>query len=65
MYKGKEFTDVSSLGFGANRYRPFVEARDQDLLDALRLLSEENKKAKVTHAYRVVKKFELPIRTRA
>ena len=56
---------MSSLGFGANRYRPFVEARDQDLLDALRLLSEENKKAKVTHAYRVVKKFELPIRTRA
>ena len=42
-----------------------VEGRDQDLLDALRRLSEEKKQARVTHAYRVVKRFGLPIRTRA
>ena len=34
-------------------------------LDALRGLSEEKKQARVTHAYRVVKRFGLPIRTRA
>ena len=42
-----------------------MEGRDQDLLDALRRLSEEKRQARVTHAYRVVKRFGLPIRTRA
>ena len=42
-----------------------MEGRDQDLLDALRALAEEKKQARVTHAYRVVKRFGLPIRTRA
>ena len=42
-----------------------MEGRDQDLLDALRRLSEEKKQARVTHAYRVVKRFGLPIRTKA
>ena len=53
------------LDISLNRYRPLVEGRDQDLLDALRALSEEKKQARVTHAYRVVKRFGLPIRTRA
>ena len=53
------------LDLSLNRYRPLVEGRDQDLLDALRRLSEEKKQARVTHAYRVVKRFGLPIRTRA
>ena len=48
-----------------NRYHPLVEGRDQDLLDALRALAEEKKQARVTHAYRVVKRFGLPIRARA
>lgn len=42
-----------------------MEGRDQDLLDALKPLAEEKKQARVTHAYRVVKRFGLPIRTRA
>ena len=41
-----------------------MEGRDQDLLDALRSLVEEKKQARVTRAYRVVKRFGLPIRTR-
>ena len=35
------------------------------MLDALRLLSEEKKQARVTHAYGVVKRFGSPIRARA
>ena len=42
-----------------------MEGRDQDLLDALSSLAEEKRQARVTHAYRVVKRFGLPIRTRA
>ena len=53
------------LDLSLNRYCPLVEGRDQDLLDALRSLAEEKKQARVTHAYRVVKRFGSPIRTRA
>ncbi len=42
-----------------------MEARDQDLLNALKSLAEEKRKVRVTHAYRVVTRFELPIRTKA
>ena len=35
------------------------------MLDALSSLAEEKQQARVTHAYRVVKRFGLPIRTRA
>ncbi len=53
------------LDLSLNRYRPLVEGRDQDLLDALRSLAEETRQARVTHAFRVVKRFGLPIRTKA
>ncbi len=53
------------LDLSLNRYRLLVEGRDQNLLDALRSLSAEKKQARVTHAYRVVKRFGLPIRTKA
>ena len=53
------------LDLSLNRYRPLVEGRDQDLLDALCGLSDEKKQARVTHAYRVVQRFALPIRTKA
>ena len=43
------------LDLSLNRYRPLVEGRDQDLLDALRSLAEEKRQARVTHTYRVVK----------
>ena len=53
------------LDLSLNRYRPLVQGRDQDLLDALSALSEEKKQARMTNAYRVVKRFGLLIRTRA
>ena len=53
------------LDLSLNRYRPLVEGRDQDLFDPLRTLAEEKKQARDTHAFRVVKRFGLPIRTRA
>ena len=53
------------MDLSLNRYRPLVQGRDQDLLDALSALSEEKKQARMTHAYRVVKRFGLLIRTRA
>ena len=53
------------LDLSPNRYRPLVEGRDQDMLDALRSLAEEKKQARGTHAYRVVQRSGLPIRTKA
>ena len=53
------------LDLSLNRYRPLVEGRDQDLLNALRSLAEDKRQARVTHAYRVVMRFGLPIRTKA
>ena len=45
------------LDLSLNRYRPLVEGRDQDLLDALRSLAEEKKQARVTYTFRVLKGF--------
>ena len=53
------------LDLSLNRYRPLVEGRDVHLLEGLAQLSEEKKQARVTHAYRVVKRLGLPIRTTA
>ena len=53
------------LDLSLNRYRPLVEGRAQDFLDALRSLAEAKRQARVTYAYRVVKQFGLSIRTRA
>ena len=53
------------MDLSLNRYSPLVEGRDQVLLDVLRSLAEERRQARVTNAYRVVKRFGLPIRTRA
>ena len=38
-------TQQGDLDLSLNRYRPLVEGRDQDLLDALRAISEEKKQA--------------------
>ena len=48
-----------------NRYRPLVEGRKQDLLDALSSLAVEKRQTRATHAFRVVKQFGLPIRSKA
>ena len=55
----------SDLDLYLNRYRQLIEGRDQDLFDAFRSLAQEKWQARVTHAYRVVKRFSLLIRTRA
>ena len=63
---GKPAEPRSGGGFGpvSESNRPLVEGRDQDLPDALRSLAEEKKHARVTHAYLVLKRFGLSIRTR-
>ena len=53
------------LELSLNRYRPLVDGHDVYLLEGLAQLSEEKKQARVTHAYRVVKRYLLPIRARA
>ena len=53
------------MDLSLNRYRPLVEGRDIHLLEGLAQLSEEKKQARVTHAYRVVKRVGLAIRRRA
>ena len=55
---------VGDLETSLNRYRPLVEGRKQDLLDALSSLAVE-KQTRATHAFRVVKQFGLPIRSKA
>lgn len=59
------YVQQRDLGLSLNRSRPLAEGRDQDLLDALRSLAEKKRQARVTHAFRVVKRFCLPIGTRA
>ena len=63
----RDLARCPARGFGLipESHRPLVKGRDQDLLDALRSLAEEKRQARVTHAYRVVMRFGLPIRTKA
>ena len=48
-----------------NRYRPLLDGKDLDLLDALERLMEEKRQGRTTHAYRVVRRYGAPIRTQA
>ena len=50
------------LDLSLNRYRPLVERGETRTCS---MLAEEKRQARVTHAYRVVQRFGLPIRTRA
>lgn len=54
-----------SLDLSLNRCRSLVEGQDQYLLDNLRALALEKRQLRVTYAFRVVKRFALPITTRA
>lgn len=56
---------AGDLDLFLNRYRPLVEGRNQVLFDLLRTLAEDKRHARVTHAFRVVRRFASPIRTRA
>ena len=53
------------LDSSLNLNRPQVEWQAQDVFYALRFLAEEKKQSRVTHTYRVVMRFGLPIRKRA
>ena len=46
-----------------NRYRPLVDGKDLDLLDALKGLMERTKQGRVIHAYRTVLKYGSPLKT--
>ena len=46
-----------------NRYRPLVDGKDLDLLDALKELMERTKQARVIHAYRTVLRFGSPLKS--
>ena len=47
-----------------NRYRPLVDGKDLDLLEALRQLMEKKSQARVTHTYRTVLRFGCSIKTK-
>ena len=46
-----------------NRYRPLVDGKDLDLLDALKGLMERSKQGRVIHAYRSVLRYGSPLKT--
>jgi hypothetical protein len=51
------------LDLSLNRYRPLVDGKDLDLIEALRQLVEKTKQARVIHAYRTVVRFGSPLQT--
>ncbi len=53
------------LDWSLSRYQPLVEGKDPDLLDALRVLMEEKRQGRTTHAYRLVRRYGDSIRTQA
>ena len=53
------------LDWSLSRYQPLVEGKDPELLDALRVLMEEKRQGRTTHAYRLVRRYGEPIRTQA
>ena len=44
------------LDWSLSRYQPLVEGKDPELLDALRVLMEEKRQGRTTHAYRLVRR---------
>ena len=51
------------LDLSLNRYRPLVEGKDLDLIEAMRQLVEKTKQARVLHAYRTVLRYGSPLKT--
>ena len=51
------------LDLSLNRYRPLVDGKDLDLLEALRQLMEQTKQGRVVHAYRTVLRFGSSLKT--
>ncbi|KZR70212.1 site-specific integrase [Prochlorococcus sp. MIT 1303] len=46
-----------------HRYKPLVEGQEPDLLAALKALMDEKRQGRVTHAYRVLKRYGAGLRT--
>ena len=51
------------LDLSLNRYRPLVDGKDLNLLDALKELTERTKQARVIYAYRTVLRYGSPLNT--
>jgi len=53
-----------TLDWTLNRYKPLVEGKDPELLKALEELMLRKRQGRVTHAYRVVRRYGKPLRTK-
>ena len=53
-----------TLDWSLSRYKPLVEGKDPELLKALEELMLRKRQGRVTHAYRVVKRYGKPLRTK-
>ena len=45
------------LDTSLHRYKPLVEGQEPDLLAALKVFMEQKRQGRVTHAYRVLKRY--------
>ena len=54
-----------TLDWTLSRYKPLVEGKDPELLKALEELMLRKRQGRVTHAYRVVKRYGKPLRTKS
>ena len=52
------------LDTSLHRYKPLVEGHEPDLLAALKVLMEQKRQGRVTHTYRVLKRYGAGLRTR-
>lgn len=52
------------LDWSLSRYKPLVEGKDPELLKALEELMLRKRQGRVTHAYRVVKRYGKPLRSK-
>ena len=53
-----------TLDWTLSRYKPLVEGKDPELLKALEELMLRKRQGRVTHAYRVVRRYGRPLRTK-
>ena len=53
-----------ALDWTLSRYKPLVEGKDPELLKALEELMLRKRQGRVTHAYRVVRRYDKPLRTK-
>ncbi len=54
-----------ALDWTLSRYEPLVDGKDPELLKALEELMLRKRQGRVTHAYRVIKRYGKPLRTKS